>query len=254
MSRKSKRNRPPQAPTPSAAQPIAPAASAVATPMPGPGNLGKITGIAIAITTLLIVIALGYKLFAGGGNADPQADAGRAAALASTQAPTLGSADARVHIVEFIDPACETCAVFFPHVKKIMAENPGRIRLSVRHVAFHKGADEAVRVLEGARAQGKYFETLEALLAIQARWVDNHRVVAERIPAAIASVGLDMDRLRNDMNAAEATQRMQGDLADAKALAVAQTPEYFVNGRQMPEFGLEQLRKLIQGELKRAYP
>ena len=253
MSRKSKRNRPAPYPSSSASLQQAPAAAVAAAP-PAASNVGKFMGIAIAVTTMLIVIALTYKLVTGGNKPDPQADAVRVLALASPQAPATGPAEAKVHIVEFIDPACETCAVFYPHVKKIMAENPGKIRLSVRHVAFHKGADEAVRVLEGARAQGKYFEALEALLANQDRWVENHRVVAERIPAAIASVGLDMERLRNDMNAAEVTQRMQGDMADAKALAVAQTPEYFVNGRQMPEFGLEQLRNLVLGELRRAYP
>jgi len=243
MSRKSNRNRPPQA------QP-----AAVATPMAAPGSVGKALGIAIAVATLLVVIALGYKLLAGGGKPDPQADAARVLALASAQAPTLGPADAKVHIVEFMDPACETCAVFYPHVKKLMAENPGKIRLSVRHVAFHKNADSAVRVLEGARAQGRYFETLEALLANQDKWVENHRVMPERIQDVIAGVGLDIARLKDDMNAAGVSQRMQGDTADAKALAVAQTPEYFVNGRQMPEFGLEQLRALIHAELRRAYP
>jgi protein-disulfide isomerase len=210
--------------------------------------------IVIAVTTLLIVIALGYKLVAGGGSAESKADASRAAALASTQAPSIGPAEAKVHIVEFIDPACETCALFYPHVKKIMADNPGKIRLSVRHIALHKNADAAVRLLEAARAQGKYFETLQALLASQDKWVENHRVMPERIQGAIAGVGLDLARLEADMKAPEVAQRMQGDLANAKALAVTQTPEYFVNGRQMQEFGLEQLRNLVLGELRRAYP
>jgi hypothetical protein len=79
-------------------------------------------------------------------------------------------------------------------------------------------------------------------------------VVPERIEGVIAGVGLDMARLRGDMNAAEVAQRMQGDMADAKTLAVTKTPEYFVNGRQMDEFGLEQLRALVAGELRKAYP
>jgi protein-disulfide isomerase len=254
MSRKSKRNRPPQPQPQAEPRPAGTAAAAVAAPLPAPGNVGKYIGIAIAVTTVLVVIALTFKLVVGGGKAEPQADAGRLLALASAQAPTLGPADAKVHIVEFMDPACETCAQLYPHVKKIMADNPGKIRLSVRHVAFHKNADAAVRVLEAARAQGKYFETLEAMLANQERWVDNHRVVPESIPAAVVAAGLDWERLRADMNAAEVSQRMQADLADAKTLAVTKTPEYFVNGRQMPEFGLEQLRNLILGELRRAYP
>jgi protein-disulfide isomerase len=252
MSRKSKRNRP------AGTAPLdatAPAAAMVAPTPVGDGNaVGKTIGIVIAVTTLLVVIALGFKLAGSGGKAEPKVDAARAAALASAEAPSIGPADAKVHIVEFMDPACETCAQFYPEMKKIMAANPGRIRLSVRLVAFHKNADAAVRVLEGARAQGKYFETLEALLANQQRWVDNHRVVPESIPAAVVGAGLDWDKLRQDMNAAEVGQRMQRDTADAKVLAVTQTPEYFVNGRQMKEFGLDQLRELVAGELRRAYP
>lgn len=252
MSRKSKRNQPP--PPPAAGQPVQAGNAALATPAPAEGNAGKVVAIVIAVITLAVALVLAVKLVADIDKPTTEANATRILALASIRAPSLGAEGARVHIVEFMDPACETCAVFYPHVKKIMDENPGKIRLSVRHVAFHKNADEAVRMLEGARAQGKYFETLEALLANQQLWVDNHRVVPERIPAAIASVGLDMERLRNDMNAMEVSQRMEVDLDDAKTLAVTKTPEYFVNGRQMSEFSLEELRKLIGEELRRAYP
>ena len=62
-------------------------------------------------------------------------------ALASAHSPTLGKADAKVHIVEFLDPACETCAVFYPHIKRLLASNPDTLRLAVRHVPFHKGSD-----------------------------------------------------------------------------------------------------------------
>ena len=61
------------------------------------------------------------------------------AALASTHSPSLGNADAKVHIIEFLDPACETCAAFYPQVKRMMAANPDRIRLSVRHLPLHNG-------------------------------------------------------------------------------------------------------------------
>jgi protein-disulfide isomerase len=253
MSRKSKRNRPDSPPATPVATPAASGAAAAAAPLPAPGATGRIVGIVIAVLTVAIVAVLGVKFASQGGKA-AQVDPARVLALESAQAPSIGPADAKVHIVEFMDPACETCALLYPHVKKIMADNPGKIRLSVRHVAFHKNADAAVRVLEGARAQGKYFETLEVLLARQDRWVENHRVIPDRIQDAIASVGLDIARLKADMNVAEVTQRMQGDMADAKALAVTKTPEYFVNGRQMEEFGLEQLRALIAGELRRAYP
>ncbi len=49
---------------------------------------------------------------------------------------TLGSDDAKVYLAEFSDPACETCSAFHPFVKKLMAANPGKIKLVVRYAPF----------------------------------------------------------------------------------------------------------------------
>ena len=172
-------------------------------------------------------------------------------ALASEGAPTMGEPDAKVHIVEFLDPACETCAMFFPMVKNWMKEVPGQMRLSVRHVAFHEGAEYAVKVLEASRKQGKYWETLEALLASQSQWTQHHKVFPERIGPAIAGVGLDMEQLQADMNSMQVLQRFEKDKADAILLKVRQTPEYFVNGRPLPSFGAQQLADLVREELEK---
>ncbi len=177
--------------------------------------------------------------------------AARAAALASENAPSYGDPNASVHIVEFLDPACETCAVFYPMVKQWMSQVPGEIRLSVRHVAFHSGAEHAVKVLEASRQQGKYWETLEALLASQSEWTQHHTVLPERIAPAIASVGLDMDKLAADMNSMEALVRVEQDKKDAILLKISKTPTYFVNGRPLPSFGAQQLADLIGEELQK---
>jgi protein-disulfide isomerase len=172
-------------------------------------------------------------------------------ALASEGAPTLGESGAKVHIVEFLDPACETCALFFPMVKNWMKEVPGQIRLSVRHVAFHEGADAAVKVLEASREQGKYWETLEALLGSQAQWTQHHKVLPEKIGSAIASVGLDMQQLQADMNSMQVLQRVEQDKRDAITLKISKTPTYYVNGRPLPSFGAQQLADLVREELER---
>jgi len=177
--------------------------------------------------------------------------AARAEALASTHSPTLGDPSAKVHIVEFLDPACETCALFYPMVKQWMTEVPGEIRLSVRHVAFHTGVDQAVRILEASRKQDKYWQTLEALLASQRQWTRNHTVQPEKIGPAIAGVGLDMEQLEIDMNAPEVLRRIEQDKQDAILLKVSATPEYFVNGRQLPSFGRQQLADLVREELNK---
>ena len=43
---------------------------------------------------------------------------------------TLGSDDAKVYLVEFMDPACETCAAFSSFVKQMIVTNPGKIKLA----------------------------------------------------------------------------------------------------------------------------
>ncbi|MDH3989550.1 MAG: DsbA family protein [Gammaproteobacteria bacterium] len=177
--------------------------------------------------------------------------AARQAALASQHSPSLGDPGAKVHIVEFLDPACETCALFYPMVKQWMAEVPGEIRLSVRHVAFHTGADYAVRILEASRKQGKYWQTLEALLASQQQWTQHHAVQPDRIGPAIADVGLNMEQLAADMDSMEVLLRMEQDKNDSIFLKVSATPEYFVNGRQLPSFGQQQLADLIREELSK---
>ena len=176
------------------------------------------------------------------------------AALASEHSPTIGDPNARVHIVEFLDPACETCAMFYPMVKQWMNEVPGKMRLSIRHVPFHRGSDYAVRVLEASREQGKYWETLEALLSTQREWTQNHTVLQDRILPAIADVGLDMGKLEDDMNRMDVLVRIERDQEDAKTVQVRATPEYYVNGRPLPSFGREQLATLVREELAKAYP
>lgn len=173
--------------------------------------------------------------------------------LVRPHSPTLGDANAKVHIVEFFDPACGTCRDFYPLVKNFLAANPGRIRLSVRYAAFHRGSDEVVKLLEAARKQGKYWEALEAVLAAQPRWVVNHTAQPELALSALAGLGLDLNRLRREASSPELAQIVQQDMQDAILLGVTKTPEFFVNGRPMPRFGYEELQGLVEQALREAY-
>ena len=208
----------------------------------------------IAAIVILILITLTATLVINQAPpaADVPVDDARAAALASDHAPTIGNANAPVHIVEFLDPACETCALFYPMVKQWLNEVPDKLRLSVRHVPFHRGSEYAVQVLEASRAQDKYWETLEALLATQSQCTQNHTVIPGRILPAIEGVGLNMARLETDMNNFDVKARMEQDKKDAVFLKVSATPEYFVNGRPLPSFGQQQLVNLVREELAKA--
>jgi len=215
-------------------------------------RISRTSLVAVAAAVLVLGLVAAVFLYESDSAESLQAEAAaRQAALASQHSPTLGDPGAKVHIVEFLDPACETCALFYPMVKQWVAEVPGEIRLSIRHVAFHTGADYAVRILEASRKQDKYWQTLEALLASQHQWTQHHTVQPDRIGPAIAGVGLNMEQLMVDMDAMEVLLRFEQDKKDAILLKVSATPEYFVNGRPLPSFGQQQLADLVREELGR---
>jgi len=209
----------------------------------------KSTLFTIAVTILVLAFAGAALLH----HSAPAGDPVDLTLLARPHAPTLGSPQAKVHIVEFLDPACETCAAFYPFVKKLMAENPDRIRLTIRYAPFHPGSDLVVKALEAARKQDKYWPALEALLNSQAEWAPNHTAQIHLAWKPLQRAGVDVQRALFDMQAPDIEKAIAQDVADARALNVTKTPEYFVNGRPLPGFGYEQLRTLVKDTVAYEY-
>ncbi|MBU0680802.1 MAG: thioredoxin domain-containing protein [Proteobacteria bacterium] len=166
----------------------------------------------------------------------------------------LGSDTAKVYLVEFMDPACETCAAFSPFVKKLMAANPGKIKLVLRYAPFHQGADYFVRILEASKKQGKYWQTLATMFQSQPYWASHHQPRPELIWRFLEGAGLDLDKIRKDMEDPAITRIIEQDLADAKRLNVTKTPGFFANGKPLVTFGYRELQLLVEQELKAAYP
>jgi protein-disulfide isomerase len=167
---------------------------------------------------------------------------------------TLGSDDAKVYLVEFMDPACETCAAFSPFVKRLMDANPGRIKLVLRYAPFHDGADYFVKILEAAKKQGKYWETLDVMYKSQRFWASHRNPQPQRIWEFLPQAGVDVERIKKDMNDPAIAKLIDQDIADAKTLNVRKTPGFFANGKPLQTFGYQQLQQLVQSELRANYP
>ncbi len=178
-----------------------------------------------------------------------------AATFVREHSQTLGADDAKVYLVEFMDPACETCAAFTPFVKKMMAESNGKIKLILRYAPFHDGAEYFVTILEAARKQGKYWETLDVMYKSQPYWASHHNPQPEKIWQFLPKVvGLNIEQLEKDMKDPAIVKLIAQDLADAKTLEVKKTPGFFVNGKPLQSFGYKQLYQLIQTEINEQYP
>lgn len=175
-----------------------------------------------------------------------------AAMLVRPHAPVIGRLDAPVTIVEFFDPACESCRAFYPLTKQILAQYPDHVRLVLRYATLHQGSDQAVRIIEAARLQGKLTPVLEALLEAQPAWADHGRPDIARAWSAAAAAGLDLARARNDAQRPELDALIRQDVADLIAHRVKGTPTFFVNGRLLPGLSRAHLQTLVDEEVAKA--
>jgi len=167
--------------------------------------------------------------------------------------PVAGGDSAKVTVVKFTDPACETCAAFSPFLKPFLAAYPDKIRLVVRYAPFHEGSPDVARILEAARLQGRFWETLEVLYASQGAWTQHHQVRLSEVWRFLPEAGVDVARLKKDLADPKVAAVVAQDLADAAALGVTKTPGFFVNGRPLEPFGAQPLADLIRSELLANY-
>jgi len=172
--------------------------------------------------------------------------------LVRMHSPVFGPQAAPVTIVEFFDPACETCRAFYPIVKDLMAQYPNEVKLVIRYAPFHQGSDQVVKLLEASRSQGKYQTVLEAVLAAQPAWADHGQPNISVAFEVAGQAGLDLAKARQDIEKPGMQALLQQDIEDLTALQVTKTPTFFVNGRSLPSFGPDQLAALVAEEVAKA--
>jgi protein-disulfide isomerase len=167
--------------------------------------------------------------------------------------PRFGNPNAKVVLIEFLDPECETCRLFYPEIKKLIKEHKGKVQLVVRYAPFHGNSKIAVAAVEAARKQNLYWESLELLYKRQPEWGSHHNPRIDLIFEFLPALGLDIKKLKKDMENPAITKLIEQDVSDLKKLGVRATPSFFVNGRRLERFGLEYLKELIQDEINKRY-
>lgn len=183
-------------------------------------------------------------------SAETKALAPRWTAYVRQHSPVIGPASARVTIVEFFDPACETCRAFYPIVHEILRRHPNDVRLVLRYTPLHDGSEEVVRILETARMQNVFEPVLRSLFQQQPQWANHRSPQISLAWDAAATAGLDADKARSAINARHIDSALRQDAADAQSLNVRGTPTFFVNEKPLTTFGPQPLYNLVLAELE----
>ena len=180
-------------------------------------------------------------------------------ALVRADSPTLGNPDAKVTLVEFLDPECESCAAFGPVVKKLVSEYDGKLKFVVRYMPLHPNTVPAANFMEAAGEQGKLWEAQEMLFKRQGEWGEKHGAPANApkpdVPALFEKyadeLGLDTSAIMSAIKQNKYGTKFERDRRDGQTLGVRQTPTLFVNGRRLARLSEQDLRALIDEELKK---
>lgn len=178
-------------------------------------------------------------------------------ALVRPDSYTLGSADAPVTIVEFLDPECESCAAFNPIVKKVLKEYEGKAKLVVRYMPLHPNSLTAATFIEAAGEQGKYWQAEDLLFEKQPEWGTKHGQPSANqadintlFKKYAAELSLDMNKMNSAFAENKFAAKIERDKKDGQSLGVRQTPTVFVNGRKLARLDETALKSLIDEGLK----
>ncbi|MFN4156692.1 MAG: DsbA family protein [Paracoccaceae bacterium] len=197
--------------------------------------------------------ALGLVAFGGSAfflkrqrQAEAEAVAGATPAVAPSllvrpHSPSFGPEDAPVTLVEFFDPSCEACRAYHSVLQEIRRQFPDQVRVVMRYTVFHKGSDEAVRILETARMQDRFEPVLDALLEQQPGWAVHGAPQMDVAWEIAESAGLDLEKAESDKLFPGITGILNQDMADVEAVGIRQTPTFFLNGKRLENFSSESL-------------
>jgi protein-disulfide isomerase len=170
--------------------------------------------------------------------------------LVPDHAVRKGSVSAKVIVVEFFDPQCESCREFYPEMDAIMQEYQGKIQLVLRYAAFHGDSIFAIKILEAARIQNRYWEVLEVLYEHQPEWGSHHNPQPDLVWKYLAQVDVDLKKLKADMNNPDTQRIIEQDTKDGQHLGVRLTPSFYINGKALQDFGPDFLRQAINEALQ----
>ena len=142
----------------------------------------------------------------------------------------LGNPDGDVTVVEFFDYNCPYCRRAMPQVEALIEADPN-VRLVYREwPILGEGSVFAARAALAAREQGKYKEFHEAMMGMQGRAEEASVLRIAR------EVGLDVDQLRQDMQAPEVDEHIQTSMELTKALGFNGTPSFVIGDELVPGF------------------
>jgi protein-disulfide isomerase len=134
----------------------------------------------------------------------------------------VGNAAGDITLVEFYDFQCGYCRQTHPMIQQLI-DSDKKLRVVYKELPiFGEQSEFAAKAVLAAREQNKYKELHKALFAL------DKPLTQEAILKAAKQVGLNINKLRKDMDAEKINRQLQENLELANALGLRGTPAFVV--------------------------
>ena len=148
---------------------------------------------------------------------------------------SIGSTNAKVQIIEFIDFQCPACAYGYDLLHKYLAKYPGQLHIQVKYfplTQIHRHAVSAGLYAECAARQGKFWEVVDQMMPAQQQWAE--LISADGMFSDMAKkAGLDMTALNTCLSSEDAKQALDDERMLGQSLNIQSTPTYFINNKMV---------------------
>jgi protein-disulfide isomerase len=156
-------------------------------------------------------------------------------------APVLGNPQGDVTVVEFFDYNCPYCRRAMSEVQGLLDADQD-VRLVYREwPILSEGSVFAAKAALAAREQGKYEEFHWALMGME------ERAEEASVMRLAEEIGLDIERLRTDMESPKVQEHIDESMRLSQALGFNGTPSFVIGEDLVPGFvEQEQLETLVE--------
>ena len=125
---------------------------------------------------------------------------------------------------DFLCPYCRRLREVLQRLRQVLGERLAYTYRYFPNERAHPGAELMSRGAEAAARQGRFWEMYDALFAHEPPL--NRSILLEMA----ASIGLDIERFKHDLEDPTLRERIEEDLADGRRNGVTATPTLFVDG------------------------
>ncbi len=163
---------------------------------------------------------------------------------------TLGSADARLIVIEFADYQCPFCGQYarntYPEIRRQFVD-AGKVLYVFKNFpleAIHPMAFRSAEAAECARDQDRFWEMHDTLFTAQNQLSpDNLRRNAE-------ALGLDLSQFDTCVTTGQMIARVRADQTEARQLGINSTPTFLLAERQSD--GAIRVKRQVMGAIPAA--